>query len=249
MAIAYKNYQAPSDLLKGRVILVTGASGGLGSAAARAFAYHGATVMLHGRNVKKLEALYDQIVSAGSPEPAIVPLNLETATSAGFDKIAQAIQNEFGRLDGILHSAVQLTRLTPLDNQTPEEWLALLKINLVAPFALTRACLPLLKAAPDASVIMTSDTHGHAPAAYWGGFAVTKSGLETLVKIWAQEWEIYPQLRINALIPGPVNSPQRARTHPAESKKELPTPEDLTPVYLYLMGQESKGLSGRIIEC
>lgn len=249
MMIGYKNYQAPSDLLKGRVILVTGASGGLGGAAARAFASHGATVMLHGRNVKKLEALYDEIVSAGSAEPAIVPLNLETATSAGFDQIAQAIENEFGRLDGILHSAVQLARLTPLDNQTPEEWLALLKINLVAPFALTRACLPLLKAASDASVIMTSDTHGHAPAAYWGGFAVTKSGLETLVKIWAQEWEFYPQLRINALIPGPVNSPQRARTHPAENKKELPTPEDLTPVYLYLMGQESKGVSGQIIEC
>lgn len=249
MTNPYRNYRAAPRLLEERVILVTGASGGLGGAAARAFACHGATVILHGRNVKRLEALYDRIVSAGSPEPAIIPLDLETAMGAEFDQVAQAIENEFGRLDGILHSAVRLTRLTPLDHQTPEEWVTLLKLNLVAPFALTRACLSLLKTAPDASVIMTSDTHGHAPAAYWGGFAVAKAGLEALVKIWAQEWEIYPQLRINALIPGPVNSPQRARTHPAESKKELPTPEDLTPVYLYLMGQESKGVSGRIIEC
>ncbi|MDE2365833.1 MAG: SDR family oxidoreductase, partial [Betaproteobacteria bacterium] len=137
----------------------------------------------------------------------------------------------------------------PLESQTLEQWLALLRVNLAAPFALTRACLPLLKASSDASIIMTSDTHGHEPSAYWGGYAVSKAGVEALVRIQAQEWEIFPNLRINCVIPGPVNTPQRTRTHPAEDKQSLRRPEDLMACYLYLMGQASKAVSGRTIFC
>ena len=148
-----------------------------------------------------------------------------------------------------MHNASLLLSLSPLETQTLEQWLALLRVNLVAPFALTRACLPLLKASSDASVIMTSDTHGHEPAAYWGGFAVAKAGVEVLVKIQAQEWEMFPNLRINCVIPGPVNTPQRARTHPAEVKQSLRQPEDLMVCYLYLMGPASKAVSGKMIFC
>lgn len=244
-----KTYQAPKDLLKDRVILVTGAGQGIGRVAALTFAAHGATVILHGRKAQKLEQVYDEIEAAGFAQPAIFPLDLESASDKDFEGLAQAIKTELGRLDGILHNAALLPNLTPLENQSLEQWLALMRVNLAAPFALTRACLPLLKAAPDASVVMTSESHGHAPAAYWGGFAVSKAGVETLVKIQAQEWEILPSLRINAVIPGPVQSPQRLRTHPAESKTSLPKPEDLMPVYLYLMGPASRGVSGRIVEC
>jgi NAD(P)-dependent dehydrogenase (short-subunit alcohol dehydrogenase family) len=240
-------HQSPSDLLKSRVILVTGAGQGLGRVAAVAFAAHGANVILHGRTIKKLEAVYDEIIIAGYPKPAIFPLDLAYATTRDFDALAQGVDREFGRLDGILNSAVHLWQLTPLEYETLEHWLVSLRVNLAAPFALTRACLPLLRSARDASIIVTSETHGHEPAAYWGGFAVAKAGLEALVKIWAQEWEIEPQLRINAFIPGPVRSPQRERTHPAEAKENLPLPEDLIPAYLYLMGPESRGLSGQII--
>lgn len=243
-----RNYQPDPALLKDRVILVTGAGQGLGRQAALTYAAHGATVILHGRRTPKLEALYDEIESRGLPQPAIFPLDLEKAGDAEFDGLANAIRDQLGRLDGILHNAAHLYNLSPLELQTGEQWMTTLKVNLVAPFALTKACLPLLKASPDGAVIMTSETHGHQPAAYWGSFAVSKGGIETLVKIWAQEWEIIPHLRINALVPGPVQSPQRTKTHPGQAKETLPPPESLVPAYLYLIGPDSKGISGQIVE-
>ncbi|MBA0916405.1 MAG: SDR family NAD(P)-dependent oxidoreductase, partial [Nitrosospira sp.] len=207
-------YQAPKDLLKDRVILITGAGQGMGRAAALAYAAHGATVILHGRKVEKLESVYDEIEALGGAQAAIFPLDLEKATDQDFAELAQSIKLHLGRLDGILHNAAIVFGLAPLANQTLEQWLTMLRVNLAAPFSLTRACLPLLKMAPDASVIMTSDIHGHVPVAYWGGFAVAKAGVEALVKIQAQEWEILPSLRINTLIPGPAHTPQRTKTHP-----------------------------------
>ncbi|MDD5328536.1 MAG: YciK family oxidoreductase [Sulfuricella sp.] len=243
-----KNYQAPQDLLKDRVILVTGAGQGIGKTAALTFAAHGATVILHGRSVKKLEAVYDEIEAAGHPQAAIFPLDLNKAEDKDFAAMAAGIGEQLGRLDGILHNAAKMDRPQPLEDQPLEQWLQLLRVNLAAPFALTRACLPLLKKAPDASIVMTSETHGHNPSAFWGGFAVAKSGVETLVNIWAQELAIHPNVRINAVVPGPVQSPQRSRTHPGERKDSLPVAETLMPLYLYLMGPDSRGSSGRIVE-
>jgi len=244
-----KNYHAVQDLLKHKVILVTGAGQGIGRVAALAYAAHGATVILLGRTVEKLEAVYDEMEAAGYPQPAIFPLDLETATDAEFESMAQGIKLQLGRLDGILHNAARFYNLCPIEIQTLEQWVSLLRVNVAAPFALTRACLPLLKESPDASVIMTSETHGHIPAAFWGGYAVSKSAAETMVKIWAQEWEMLPNLRINTLIPGPVQSPQRSKSHPGEMKDSMPQPEDLMPTYLYLMGKDSKGNNGQTFEC
>ncbi len=243
-----KDYQAPQDLLQDRVILVTGAGQGIGRTAALAFAAHGATVILHGREVKKLEQVYDEIEAAGHPQPAIFPLDFLKAGEPDHKAFAEAIHGQLGRLDGILHNAAYLTALTQLENETLDLWTKSLRANLAAPFALTKACLPLLKASPDASVIMTSDHHASHPAAYWGVFAVAKSGMETLVKIWAQEWEMLPQLRINAVEPGPVQSPQRLRTHPGEVHETLPPDTSLMPTYLYLMGKDSRGVSGQVFE-
>lgn len=242
-----KDYQAPTHLLQDRVILVTGAGQGIGRCAALAFASRGATVILHGRKTEKLEAVYDEIEAAGFPRAAIFPLDLSSAGDQEFEAFAGGIRGQLGRLDGILHNAAHLDKLRKLEGQTLEQWQASLRVNLMAPFALTKACLPLLKAAPDASIIMTSETHGHAPAAYWGSFAVSVAGGEALVKIWAQELEMYPHLRINGFVPGPVQSPQRRRTHPGEVQEMLPDPESLMPYYLYLMGGDSRGVSGRII--
>lgn len=241
------NYRPAPGLLRDRVILVTGASRGIGRVAALTFADFGATVVLHGRNVSALEAVYDEILARGGPQPAAIPLDFDKATTRDFDHLAGAIETELGRLDGILHNATQVQSLSALEQQTAEEWQNILKVNLVAPFALTQACAGLLKAAPDASVVLTLESHGHAPAAYWGGYAVSKAALEALLKIQTEEWVNRPQLRVNAIIPGPVASPSRAKTHPGEVASSQRQPETLMPAYLYLMGPESRELRGTVL--
>ncbi len=231
------------------MILVTGAGSGLGREAAIAYARHGATVALLGRNEKRLDAIYDEILAIGGPEPAMFPFDLEAADDSGFERLAGTISYHLKRLDGILHSAASFFQLTPLNQQTLTQWNTLLKVNLAAPYALTRACLPMLEASPDASVIFTGETHGLHPAAYWGGYAVSKSGLEALATIFSQELERLPNIRINILIPGPVNSPLRRKTHPGEDPDQLPQPADLLPWYLWLMGPDSRDVRGKTIEC
>ncbi len=244
-----KDYIPRPDLLAGRVILVTGASAGLGRAASLAYARHGATVALLARDETRLEAVYDEILAAGGSEPAMFPYDLAAADDRSLDTLAGTIAHHLKRLDGVLHSAHQFYSLTPLALQTLEQWQTLMRVNLIAPFALTRACLPLLQQSPDASVIFTGETHGHHPAAYWGGYAVAKSGLESLTRIWSDEIGAEANLRFNTLIPGPVATTLRARTHPGLDPASLPGPDALMPWYLYLMGEDSRALRGQVIEC
>lgn len=244
-----KDYSPRSDLLAGRVILVTGASSGLGRTASLVYARHGATVALLARNEAKLEAVYEEILAAGGPEPAMFPYDLATADDRSLETLASTIAHHLKRLDGVLHSAHQFYSLTPLHLQTLDQWQTLMRVNLIAPFALTRACLPLLKQAQDASVIFTGETHGHRPAAFWGGYAVSKSGLEALTRIWADELAAEETLRINTLIPGPVATTLRSRTHPGLDPETVPSANDLMPWYLYLMGPDSQATRGQIVEC
>lgn len=244
-----KDYLAPPDLLANRVILVTGASSGLGRAASLAFSRHGATVALLARDEAKLEAVYDEIIAAGGPEPAMFPYDLGAADDRSLETLAGTLAHHLKRLDGVLHSAHQFYSLTPLELQTLEQWQTLMRVNLIAPFALTRACLPLLRQAPDASVVFTGESHGHQPSAYWGGYAVAKSGLETLTRIWADELSAEENLRFNTLIPGQVATTLRSRTHPGLAPESVPGVDDLMPWYLYLMGADSRAVRGQIVEC
>lgn len=240
---------AASDAnLAGRVVLITGASGGLGRALALDCAKRGATVVLHGRVVRKLEALYDEIVADGGPEPTILPLDLATAKAEDFGTVASALQAQHGRIDGIVHTAVQLGALGPIEHQAFDAWLATLRINLLAPFGLTRSLLPMLRAAPDASVVFTLDTRGEEPKAYWGAYAVGKAGLSALLTILADEWENVPALRVNGVVPGPMRSPLRAQTHPGDDNARLPPPDAFVPLYLYLLVGQPKAESGAIID-
>jgi NAD(P)-dependent dehydrogenase (short-subunit alcohol dehydrogenase family) len=242
------DYSPAPDLLAARVILVTGAGQGLGRAVALACARHGATVALLGRRQEKLEATYDAIEAAGGREPALVPLDLASAGSAEYEALSQLLRKDLKRLDGIAHCASHFVPLGPLENQTLETWTTLLRVNLAAPFAITRACFPLLRAAPDSSVIFTGETHGTHPLAYWGGFAVSKSGLSTLAAIWADELEHAGNPRMNVLVPGPIASPQRAQSHPGEERAALRTPENAALAYLYLLGSDATGISGGTLE-
>ncbi|MFO1324168.1 MAG: SDR family NAD(P)-dependent oxidoreductase [Burkholderiales bacterium] len=237
-----------SASLRDRVIVITGAGGGLGAPLSRACAALGATVVVHGRVVRTLEALYDEIVAAGHPEPVILPLDLAKATADDFGNVASALQAQLGRVDGLVHTAALLGSLGPIEHQSFDSWLSLLRVNVAAPMGLTRALMPLLDAAPDASVVFTLDSRGEQPRAYWGGYAVTKAGVAALARELADEWENRAHLRINAVVPGPIRSPLRGRTHPGEDKSVLPPPEALVPLYAHLLGGQAKSDSGRLID-
>lgn len=241
-------YAPPADLLAGRVVLVTGAGQGLGRALALDCAAHGATVALLGRKLEKLESTYDAITAAGGPEPALIPLDLAAATSAEYDALNQLVRKDLKRLDAIAHCASHFVPLGPLANQTLEQWMTLLKVNLAAPFAITRACLPLLAAAPDSSVVFAGETHGAHPLAYWGGFAVSKAGLSALATIWSEELEHKGKPRFNVLIPGPIATPQRQRSHPGEDPARLRPPEEAARAMLYLLGPDGASCNGRTVE-
>lgn len=237
-------YHARPDLLKDRVILVTGAGDGIGKAAALAFAGHGATVVLVGKTTKKLEKVYDAIVAAGGPEPVLHPMNLEGATPEHYAELAEALQREFGRLDGLLHNAAWLGSITPIEHYPPEQWLRVMHINLNAPFLMTRALLPLLRQSESASVVFTSSGVGRKGRAYWGAYAVSKFGIEGLAQILADEVETNTAIRVNCLNPGATRTHMRAVAFPGEDPMTLPTPEDIMPAYLYLMGPDSRDVRG-----
>ncbi len=230
--------------ISGRVILITGATGGLGRQLALACAACGATAVLHGRVVRKLEALYDEIGAAGHPQPTILPLDLAAAAGEDFGTVASAIEKQLGRLDGLVHTAAYLGSLGPIEHQALDTWQQALRVNVVAAMGLTRSTLPLLAAAPDASVVFTLDSRGADPRAFWGAYAASKAALGALAATLADEWENRANLRVNAVVPGPIGSPLRMLTHPGEDKAALPPPAALVPLYLQLLGAQPKAESG-----
>jgi NAD(P)-dependent dehydrogenase (short-subunit alcohol dehydrogenase family) len=242
-----KNYAPPKDLLSGRVVLVTGAGAGIGRAASLAFAEHGARVILLGRTQAKLEKVYDEIEDRGFPKAAILPLDLAGATPAHHELAAHTVEKEFGSLDGILHNAAEPGVLAPLELYDPETWYRVMQVNVHAAFLLTRACLPLLKKSQDASVIFTSADVGRKGRAYWGAYGVSCFALEGMMQILADELAANTNIRVNSLDPGPVRTALRARAYPGEEPKNLPEPESVMGTYLYLMGPDSRGVTGRAL--
>ena len=242
-------YQPRADLLAGRVILVTGAGSGIGRALALALAAHGATVALSGRSIKKLERVYDEIEARGGPLPALVPLDLENALAGDYDALAEALGKEFGRLDGLVHNAAILGTRAPIAHFDVPTWCRVLQVNLTAEFALTQVCLPLLEKSSDASLLFTTSGVGKVGRAYWGAYAVSKFGIEGLAQVLAHEYEGNQRLRINLVNPGATRSDMRALAYPAEDATRLKTPQQITATYLYLLGPESRGVSGQRFDC
>jgi NAD(P)-dependent dehydrogenase (short-subunit alcohol dehydrogenase family) len=238
------NYQAAPDLLRGRTILITGAGDGIGRDAALSCARHGASVILLGKTIAKLEAVYDEIERAGGPQPALYPLHLNGANAKNYEDMHDTLAREFGQLDGLLHNAGILGERRSIEQTTLENWSEVLQVNLTAPFALTRALLPLLRASTDASIVFTSSSVGRRGRAYWGAYAVSKFGTEGLMQVLADELAATSAVRVNCINPGPTNTAMRRAAYPAEEPTKNPLPEQLMPLYLYLLGPDSKGVTG-----
>ncbi|MEE4299453.1 MAG: YciK family oxidoreductase, partial [Pseudomonadales bacterium] len=224
-----KDWTASPDLLADRVILVTGASEGIGRCAAKTFAAHGATVIAVARTVPRLESLYDEIVAAGHPEPVIQGVDLAGLTMSDCRQLADASGEAFGRVDGVLHNGGLLGDRVPLDRFDPETWRRVMAANLDACFLLTQAVLPWLEHGTDPRVIFTSSGAGLRPRAYWGAYAVSKAGVEALMRVFADENERVTKTAFATLNPGGTRTRMRTAAVPGEDAMRLPTPEDLMP--------------------
>lgn len=242
--INLETYQPDAKLLAGRNILVTGAGDGIGRALAIGFARYGATVILLGRKVKKLEAVYDEIENAGYPQPAIYPLDLEKAPAGAFDQLGQVLAENFQQLDGLVQNAAILGQHSPMLSVDPQIWQQVMQVNLTAPYLITRCCYPLLKAAPSASLIFTSDAVARHGQAFWGAYGVAKAGLDNFMQVVADEWENNTDIRVNSLDPGPVQTWMRRQVFPGEDPQTLPTPEDTLLPFLYLIDGQQHAVRG-----
>jgi len=235
-------------LLEGRTILITGAGSGLGRALSLECARAGAHVILCGRSAAKLNAIYDEIEALKAGQPAIAVLDLAAATAVDYDALARTINEEFGKLDGLVHAAGLLGDRTPLEQYDVPTWCKVLHVNLTAPFILTQVLLPALRKSADASVIFVSSGVVKRARPFWGAYAVSKAGLESVRAMWFEELEGEPNIRINSVNPGRMRTAMRAAAYPAEDPNTVPTPQSVTGPFLYLLSERGRGIDGQFID-
>ena len=235
-----------TPVLQGRVVLVTGAHGGLGSAASMACARAGATVVLLGRRVPKLNRLHDAI-AAEAAAPLLYPLDLEGATPDDYAELATRIDGAFGRFDGLLHCAAEFRGLTPLEHTDPAQFARALHVNLTAPWWLTQACLPLLKRAEDGAVVFALDDLARVGKAFWGGYGVAQHGLAALVPMLDRELA-NTSVRVSALQPGPMRTGLRARAYVDDADRDARDPALYAPACVELLSAAGVAHRGRVHE-
>jgi NAD(P)-dependent dehydrogenase (short-subunit alcohol dehydrogenase family) len=236
-----------ADELAGRVVLITGAYGGLGSAVARAAAGAGATVVLTGKRKRQLEQLYDAMQREGLPEPVLHPLDMEAALPRDYEALAEGLQRDLGRLDGIVHAAASFAGLMPIAMHKPDAWLRSLHVNVSAPFALTQACLPLLTAAADSAVVFVLDNPELVQRAHWGAYGVSKAALERFVAILHEEHD-ESALRVHALLPAPMRTALRRMAYFGEDTMQQPSPEATAAAAVYLLSEKAAAARGGVLD-
>lgn len=243
-----RTYEYRPGLLRNRRILITGASDGIGRALAMCTAKLGARVILHGRNTRKLESVYDEIQALNdAARPSIATIDLATADGDAYLSLAASIGKEFGQLDGLVHNASILGEKTSIEQYDAKMWQRVMHVNVTAAFALTQVCLPLLRDSQDPSIIFTSSGVGRQGRAYWGAYSVSKFAVEGLAQILADE-NRHTSLRVNCVNPGATRTNMRLAAYPAENRDLLKSPEAVLPVYVYLLGPDSQGISGQSLD-
>tara|TARA_R110002050_G_scaffold153645_3_gene281254 strand:- start:297 stop:1034 length:738 start_codon:yes stop_codon:yes gene_type:complete len=240
-------YTIKEKSLANKVILITGAGAGIGKEAALTYAKLGATVILLGKTVKKLEAVYDEIMSFGLAEPAIIPLDLKGATKQNYIDMSTTIASQFGKLDGALLNASILGELTPFTQIHEQVYDDVMKVNVTAQCLLAQALIPTLQLAENASLVFTSSGVGNKGRAYWGAYSISKFATEGMMQVIADEYE-NSNLRTNAINPGATNTGMRATAYPAEDKERLASANDIMPLYVYLMSDDSLDINGQTLK-
>ena len=240
-----RTYEYAGDVLRDRIILITGATDGIGKALAQHAATLGAQVILHGRNVDKLENVYDMLEAIdGAPRPSIAVLDLASANSESYVSLANSVEQEFGRLDGLVLNASILGERYSIEQYDAVLWQRVMHVNLTSAFALTQVLLPMLNNSDDPSVIYTSSGVGRTGKAFWGAYAVSKFATEGLSQVLADEHR-QGKLRANCINPGATRTGMRLSAYPAEDRDKLKRPEDVLAPYIYLLGPDSRGITGQ----
>jgi NAD(P)-dependent dehydrogenase (short-subunit alcohol dehydrogenase family) len=241
------DYSIKDACLREKTILVTGAGAGIGRSAALTYAKLGATVILLGKTISKLEAVYDEIVNMGSPEPAIIPLDLKGASQQHYIDMATTIANQFGQLDGVLLNASILGELSPFTQIHETVFNEIMQVNVKAQYLLAQSLIPTLLLAPNASLVFTSSGVGNQGRAYWGAYSISKFATEGMMQVIADEYET-TSLRTNAINPGATNTNMRTCAYPAEDKTTIANPDDIMPLYVYLMSDDSVAVNGQTLK-
>ncbi|MEG5463771.1 YciK family oxidoreductase [Enterobacter chuandaensis] len=237
------HYQPHKNLLQNRIILITGASDGIGREAALTYADYGASVILIGRNEEKLKGVAQEIEAAGGAPVRWYTLDLLSCTPAVCQELAQRISTHYPRLDGVLHNAGLLGEVRPMDEQDPDIWQQVMQVNVNGTFFLTQALLPLLLKSESGSLVFTSSSVGREGRANWGAYAVSKFATEGMMQVLAEEYQSR-HLRVNCINPGGTRTKMRASAFPTEDPQKLKTPADIMPLYLWLMGDDSRRKTG-----
>lgn len=236
------------DSLAGRVILITGAAGGLGRASALACAKAGAIVLLADRKARALEPVYDEIAALpGAAQPVLQPMDLQGASPLEYQTFAESVERQLGRLDGVVHAAVKCEGLMPLGMLSPEEWITTLHVDLSAPFLLTQACVPLLLAREDSAVVFVLDDPERMGRAHWGAYGVAKAGLEGLVSILHEETD-ESTLRVHALLPAPMRTALRRTVWAGEDPTSVATPAAAAQAVTYLLSPAARAARGKVLD-
>lgn len=236
------------NLLSGHVVLVTGAGDGIGQVAAKTYAHYGAKVVLAGRTVPKLETTYDKIMELGAPEPAIYPIDFNGAQESDYDDMAITIEEKLGRLDGVLFNASVLGSRRPISGYYTNDWDACMNVNVRSQFLMTKALLPLMERGSGSKIIYTTSSVGRQGRAHWGAYAVSKFATEGLMQTLADEMDGVSNLCVNCINPGATRTKMRSTAYPAEDPAVVKQPEELMPLYIYLMSSLSADISGHSLD-
>ena len=226
-------------LLKNKNILITGATDGIGAQISKLYSSHGANIILLGRNEEKLNKIYDDIIKNTDTKPLILEYDLNQISDNGAKEIANAISDEYGVLHGLIHNAAELGKLTSLENYSLDDWDKLMRVNLTAPFLLTKYLLPSLKEADNGRVILTSSGVAHKGRAFWGAYSISKAALKTMQEIFSEEFEDSSSIKFFSFDPGATRTKMRSTAYPAEDPNNLKSAEDLNDYYLWFFSEKS----------